>query len=263
MKKIPNPEIPVYVVKKESDQDRERTLHRNLLLPIGHVDSFKPISTPRQRSTHQSSSPYDQQKPSVTTRASSARDKVDKDNDLDDESLIAVEIVTVHNQPAPAQNSETQRSGDGDVVSHGTDDGQLPIATTQGSEHDGDAHSSTDGSAHADTADHAQPEVHSDHTDHIADTDGTPEQAQGEVHGDAAEDDDDPDDDVAENDLDDVTIQLRTRKSKRVSKKPKWMKSWEYLRQQQGTRKSEWKARAEYLRSLVAVDDFKSMDTSV
>ena len=116
VKKIPNPEIPVYVVKKESDQGRERTLHRNLLLPIGHVDSFKPVPTPRQRSTHQSSSSHDQQKPSVTTRASSARDKVDRDSDSDDESEIAVEIVTVHNQPAPAQNSDTQRSGDGDVV---------------------------------------------------------------------------------------------------------------------------------------------------
>ena len=266
VKKIPNPEIPVYVVKKENDQGRERTLHRNLLLPIGHVDSFKPVPTPRQRSTHQSSSSHTQQKPSVTTRASSARDQVDTDSDSDDESFIAVEIVTVHNQPAPAQNSDTQRSGDEDVVSHGTDDGQLPIATTQGSEHDGDAHSSdtepgTDGSGHAD---HAQPGVQSDHTDRIADTDATPEQAHGEVH----DDDDDPDDDVAEDDvaeddLDDVTVQLRTRKSKRVSKKPKWMKSGEYLMQQQGTRQSEWKAKAEYLRSLVAADDFKSMDTSV
>ena len=121
--------------------------------------------------------------------------------------------MTVHNQPAPARNNDTQRSGDGDVVSHETDDGQLPIATTQGSEHDGDAHSSdtepgTGGSDHTDTADHAQPEVQSDHTDHIADTDATPQQAHGEVHDD--EDDDDPGDDVAEDDLDDVTVQLRT-----------------------------------------------------
>ena len=114
VKKIPNPEIPVYVVKKESDQDKEGTLHRNLLLPIGHLDSFKPAPTPRQRSTHQSSSssPHDKQRPSVTTRASNERDKVDRDSDSDDENLIAKEIVKMHNQPAPAQKSDTQKTGD-------------------------------------------------------------------------------------------------------------------------------------------------------
>ena len=31
----PNPDIPVYVVRKENGEGRKRTLHRNLLLPIG------------------------------------------------------------------------------------------------------------------------------------------------------------------------------------------------------------------------------------
>ena len=35
--KQPNEEIPVYVVQKESGEGRRRTLHRNLLLPIGHL----------------------------------------------------------------------------------------------------------------------------------------------------------------------------------------------------------------------------------
>ncbi|XP_061177705.1 uncharacterized protein LOC133186483 [Saccostrea echinata] len=37
----PNPTISVYVVRKESVEGGKRTLHRNLLLPIGHLDSFK------------------------------------------------------------------------------------------------------------------------------------------------------------------------------------------------------------------------------
>ena len=37
--KQPNPTIPVYVVQKESKEGRKRVLHRNLLLPIGYIDS--------------------------------------------------------------------------------------------------------------------------------------------------------------------------------------------------------------------------------
>ena len=35
--KKPNPKIPVYVVKREDDVGKSRTLHRNLLLPIGSL----------------------------------------------------------------------------------------------------------------------------------------------------------------------------------------------------------------------------------
>ena len=263
VKRQPNPEIPVYIVKKESGQGRERTLHRNLLLPIGHLDSFKPVPTPRQ-STHQPSSSdtsTQRQRHSVTTRASSKAVEVHDDGDSDD-SDEAVVIVTVHNQPATAQSDPQD-----EVVSHGTDDGQSAIATTQGAEHGGDAHPSdaetgTGGSAHAD---HAQPEVQSDHTDHTAPTDDTPEQASGGVHDDQVDDDNDDDDDaddVAEDD-DDIAVHLRTRMSSRVSRKPKWMKSGEFVLQQQGSQQAEWKARAEYLQTLVAADVFKNMDSSV
>ena len=34
----PNPEVPVFVVKREDGTGRTRTLHRNLLLPIGCID---------------------------------------------------------------------------------------------------------------------------------------------------------------------------------------------------------------------------------
>ena len=34
----PNKDLPVYVVKREDDMGRTRTLHRNMLLPIGHLN---------------------------------------------------------------------------------------------------------------------------------------------------------------------------------------------------------------------------------
>ena len=50
----PNKDIPVYEVQKESGEGRKRTLHRNLLLPIGHLTKIdenknKPIPKPRQK----------------------------------------------------------------------------------------------------------------------------------------------------------------------------------------------------------------------
>lgn len=50
----PNPDIPVFVVKKENGEGRQRTLHRNLLLPVeifnseDHVES-KPVPAPRKK----------------------------------------------------------------------------------------------------------------------------------------------------------------------------------------------------------------------
>lgn len=54
----PNSDIPVYVVQKENGEGRKRTLHRNLLLPIGHLpgleESRKVTKTPAPRKRQQS-----------------------------------------------------------------------------------------------------------------------------------------------------------------------------------------------------------------
>lgn len=46
----PNTDIPAYTVRKENGEGRIRTLHRNLLLPIGCIDTRprQPIPTPRK-----------------------------------------------------------------------------------------------------------------------------------------------------------------------------------------------------------------------
>ena len=49
----PNDGVPVYELKREDGQGRKRVLHRNLLLPIGHLSGFKksdqqpPIPAPK------------------------------------------------------------------------------------------------------------------------------------------------------------------------------------------------------------------------
>ena len=50
----PNPDVPVYEVQRESGEGRKRILHRNLLLPLGHLNDLqslvpKPTPTPRKR----------------------------------------------------------------------------------------------------------------------------------------------------------------------------------------------------------------------
>lgn len=55
----PNPDIPVYIVRKENGEKRKITLHRNLLLPIGTINlsdnldqtvtSKKPTPAPRRK----------------------------------------------------------------------------------------------------------------------------------------------------------------------------------------------------------------------
>lgn len=46
VKSQPNTDIPVYVVRQENGEGRERTLHRNKLLPVGTITD-KPIPAPR------------------------------------------------------------------------------------------------------------------------------------------------------------------------------------------------------------------------
>lgn len=39
----PDPSIPVLQIQKETSKGKIRTLHRNLLLPIGHLESYKTV----------------------------------------------------------------------------------------------------------------------------------------------------------------------------------------------------------------------------
>ncbi|VDI74093.1 Hypothetical predicted protein [Mytilus galloprovincialis] len=43
----PNSDVPVYTVQKENGEGRRRTLHRNLLLPVGNINQRKPEPPPK------------------------------------------------------------------------------------------------------------------------------------------------------------------------------------------------------------------------
>ncbi|XP_055998996.1 uncharacterized protein LOC130047641 [Ostrea edulis] len=79
----PNREVPVYVVQKQNGEGKKRTLHRNLMYPIGFI-SERPIPVPRPRARHSISTP-------VTPRLKPQGDR-DEDNisTISDDSRILV-----------------------------------------------------------------------------------------------------------------------------------------------------------------------------
>ena len=264
----PNPDIPVYTVKKENGQGKERTLHRNLLLPIGHLESFKPTPTPR-RTKHQTSSKQNQ-KLRPTTRSSSTRDRVSDDSDSDDDEVV--EIVPARNPPDTTHSGTANVEIKEHVVVDGPGDDQTPTATAQESEQKEDAHTPDreEGGSELDEDEQTQSDEVLDHTDQAAAVDDQADQISGVVQ--------DDDDDVSDADgVDDDEVDQEhsaTRRSTRVSKKPRWQRTGEFVMQQQGIQhqqcaqhqqgiqQSDWIVRAEYLKTLVASGVLGSMDNS-
>lgn len=83
-----NPDIPVFVVKKENGEGRQRTLHRNLLLPVeiysseAHVE-LKPVPAPRKKRNI----PDRNRHPVKSDRDAESEDD---DNDDDDQSDVFI-----------------------------------------------------------------------------------------------------------------------------------------------------------------------------
>ncbi|XP_062578027.1 adenylate cyclase, terminal-differentiation specific-like [Saccostrea cucullata] len=128
----PNPEIPVYKVQKETTKGKTRTLHRNLLLPIGHLDSYKtsvdetspstsrPTPKPRTRQTLKKKQGQVQEK--IPEIRESENDKVSSDEETEesDTEFIPVPVsripvvnipvdVSKHPGEPRVQRSEEQR----------------------------------------------------------------------------------------------------------------------------------------------------------
>ena len=68
-----NPELPVYTVKREDGQGRERVLHRNMLLPCDSLPLEAPVETPVKT-------------PKVPSSVPSRRRPTESPDDVDDES---------------------------------------------------------------------------------------------------------------------------------------------------------------------------------
>lgn len=102
----PNPEIPVFVVKKENGEGRQRTLHRNLLLPIEtnfddqDKSDNRPIPAPRRKRKVRDVN----RQPVEIERTDDTDD--DADDDSDDESEIFF-VTTKKVKSVPRHTTQT------------------------------------------------------------------------------------------------------------------------------------------------------------
>ena len=238
----PNPDVPVYVVRKETNDKHQRTLHRNLLLPIGYNiedtpvrNNEKPVPKPRKPVTRSA------KKQTVSRNL--------QNNDSDDESDAAFEAVPIAHSNDSAAASEYSGNGDStdtaenlNNLSHADDDHDDSSSTIPDAEDTEDAPTLQDSDEPEDSAGGMDQQARQD-TDSSAD-----EQLPSEASaGDEVQD-----------------TEISTRKSQRTRKKPQWMTGGDYVVNQQMTSaQPEWKARADYLRSLASSNVFSNVNSDV
>ncbi|XP_063438199.1 uncharacterized protein LOC134719148 [Mytilus trossulus] len=131
----PNSEIPVFVVRKENGEGRKRTLHRNLLLPIGSVsmDEQEPEDTPQPKPRlrpRKETKPVP--KPRTTRREPLTKDpqppasiSSDTDSESEDESFMI--LIT-----QPTDDTDISTNSDDD------DNSEEPVAEVYEPQTDGD-----------------------------------------------------------------------------------------------------------------------------
>ena len=292
----PNQDIPVYIVRKENGEGRTRTLHRNLLLPIGHLDCFTPPKEQHQTpQKEQQKSSHEQRpvKPIRVTRGSNSLPRiVDADSDSDDSVEMTVQIIETHNQPATVTGEQNTIAAASEVDDNRAGDDQPSVASTQETEDSGDAHSLDTGSAsasvHADGDDHEEGDIeegtadqgdHDDHQDVRVDPEDHEIEGQhGQIDHEGSQGkqparidteshdqgDDESRDDDGGSTVEEEQPQTRTsRRTQRPRKKPRWMQTGEFAMQQQTIGYSDWRDRADYLANLAKSGVLERMDSSV
>ena len=267
----PNPEIPVYVVRKESGEGRKRTLHMNLLFPIGFLNA---CDLPSDTSPKKSS----QHKVSKSRKTADDRGENTVDTDVLDNTsqvsesetdFLSVRVPrprTVHTRDdhhdhtgddqydMSGQEAESERdasvnhtsTGDVEVISTPDDDivtdDSIPPAIQIDSSHDVSESTETTHTADA--------EIEMSDTQQ---TTGT----QPEVDDTAAE----PDTDTPEPNTDTQEPEPEPSRPTRARRPPAWMRDGDFV--VSSVHVDDWTKRAEYLKSLAATDIFRGRESEI
>ena len=245
----PNPDIPVYIVKKANGEGRKRTLHRNLLLPIGHLNPLDTSAEPRPS------------KPIPAPRRMTRQRRVTQTSDDDTSELMDLEdeddsIICVYRIPHDTAAADTHGTSTTDLPSQ-TDDDQPPAAEEQTTELEEDApsydvHTATDGSVPDDQEhDEAGQEDNVEEEEEAVEENGIIEEATG---GDDEHQPDHQDDD------DNATEDVQTRRSTRTKKPPAWMRGGDYVMLQHCDSLGDVIRKAEFLQSLAVLDMYRGME---
>ena len=243
----PNEGVPVYEVRREDGQGRKRVLHRNLLLPIGHLSEFdksdqqpptpaprKNIPIPKPRTRSQTKKNNSDRQSTDDTR-SSAFDH-HSDTDSDDELVV---LRTRH-----------------DTQTHQTD---VPEDV---SSHVDTSHAST-GDDQGSVADQI-PESEEDALQPAQETQNSGADEEAELEDGAVANVTQQEEEAASSasDADDDEAEPVVRKSTRVKKKPAWLTSGEYVHSQHVV-KSDWSERVNVLQSMMSDRHCKGMESEI
>lgn len=188
----PNNEIPVFKVRREDGQGRIRTLHRNLLLPIG-TKLASPTPAPRNRKRR---TIRNQEVEEPTTQQ--------KNSDSDEENflyLTGLPPVSVELSEDGENSRADTRSGDDQDSAQYLDEGSREDALDQSLVTD-DPDSSVS--------------MNNDNNDIIIPLQNPDDPDNGEIDGENEDDDDDDESPDTE----------PVRRSTRVKQKPKWMSGY-------------------------------------
>ena len=228
----PNVTIPVYTVKEE-DSDRTKTIHRNLLLPIGHLDfnpslPTKPVPKPRK------------QRPRAAKRKNRPEnDNKEKFSSKDSDDDIYTFISPKSSQRIPVEvEGYTNPSDTQDVQA---DDGQHPAGCT------------TSEGERSDTGEDALP---------LADDKCQPDPLpinEPEDHSDGIENNSTDTEETTVKSLEIPKDHFPSRPTRKKIK-PKWMNSGEYVMSIQNNPDPDWILRCNYLRSLIAGKQINGLD---
>ena len=243
----PNPDIPVYIVKKENGEGRKRTLHRNLLLPIGHLNPMDTSAEPRPSRPVPAPRRMTRQRRVTQTTDESMSEIMDLEDEDDS-------IICVYRIPQDTAAEYTHGASSSDLPSQ-TDDDQPLAAEEQTTELEEDApssevHITTDGSVPEDQQEQDEAGQEEEAVEEDDDDDGGEEATGGDdEHQPDHQDDDDHD-----------TEDVQTRRSTRTKKPPAWMRGGDYVMLQHCHSLGDVIRKAEFLQSLAVLDMYRGME---
>ena len=232
----PDKSIPVYVV---SNGEKTRTLHRNLLLPISHLDDRdvdpppdKPVPAPRRMRTRS--------RPKTPV---SHGDSYHYESDEDSVDLVEIreaDTIAHSNDSAPASIPDDEHETPSEA-SHIRNEGDQHVEDVQ------------------DEASSQTPDTPDDNSDHSAEGDTEVENSVREPEADmTTHDQGDTGDDTQEGAV--GTQELR--RSVRTKKPPAWMNEDFIISQQIARDIPDWKKRVDTLKTLLSENELMGIDRS-
>ncbi|XP_041366972.1 uncharacterized protein LOC121381693 [Gigantopelta aegis] len=234
----PNPSIPVFVVGKENGEGRKRTLHRNLLLPIGAILGHD-LPTPKPRRNIQNPTPVPRTRQRRQTHFSGS--------ESEDEEFILIPVASSGYPSDSAAHSADGPSEDNDNDDHKEDE-------DHNDDHKEDEDDDDDDEVEQDTEEGSDENSSEDEQEELSSNPNISDQTSLKTVNPTDVLDELPEPDPVE--LDETSRHSLSppspapRRSNRDRRKPRWMTSEDYV--MSATVQQDWVARADYVTSLIS-----------